>query len=367
MCEDELSAAVRRCGYHTQLYFGSVAGIAARVKAFVPEGKVLFIADEEYSEKVSDFRAALSPFRLFFVLYGKGERAAGLFSLPDDVRAAVAVGARSIAAARFFCTLRGAYCIAVPAERGARGIFEPCAEGYPSDPPAAVLFDESFAADRAAENRAWAAMSAAMAEDIDIDAVFSGERKEAGYAELRLAEKYAEGDARHVFAAAAFRALGERLAPACPSAAFASALGARVQGSDLRALVYAAERVRDLFRGGQPREYFVPDYASRAETAQKFGGKEVFQNIRVPTAAELSARARLFAESREHFCVSAELLLGYAHRIAEKFYADGGKAAQVPEGALAACYSVSCELSPLLSAAALARDFGLLPHMCGGA
>ena len=88
---------------------------------------------------------------------------------------------------------------------------------------------------------------------------------------------------------------------------------------------------------------------------------------RISFPAEMAERMRVFEESREHFCVSADLLLGYAHRIAEKFYTDGGRVAQVPEGVLAACYSVSCELSPLLSAAALARDFGLLPHMCGGA
>ena len=368
MCP-ELPVAAEACGVHTRFYFESVSRLCARLQELLPCGKLLLIADEESAEGAALLRGLFAPFTLLFVLYGKGEGETGLFSLPDDVRAAVAVGRRSIAAARFFCTLRRAYCIAVPDEWGARGALEEkCGNGYPVSAPDILLFDASFARRARAENVAFAALADAMAEDTEIDAVFSGERKE-GYAPLRPAAKYAAGGAEEVFAATALRILVERSSPACPAAAF-SRLAEKEAGEGagtMAALGYTAQRYAAFFGGASPREYYVADYAARARAAEPFGGAAVYKNMRVPDLAENAAHIRVFGECRAHFALSASLLKSRAQSAAEQYYLAGGKVPALSRETLAKLYSLSAELSPLLSVSALERDFGTLPHMCGGA
>ena len=137
-----LQKAAQESGLKTKFYFEG-KGEAARVAgSFVPCGKLLLLSDEETADEALALKETFTDFRVYFAVQGKQESANGLFSLPDDVRAAVAVGGRSIAAARFFCTLRGACLVAIPARCSAAEIFCPRSKGgYPVNEPDAVLFD----------------------------------------------------------------------------------------------------------------------------------------------------------------------------------------------------------------------------------
>ena len=92
-----------------------------------------------------------------------------------------------------------------------------------------------------------------------------------------------------------------------------------------------------------------------------------FRNVNVPSAEECFARVQIFSECREHFRTAADVALCRAEKMKERYYRAGGKKPVFRTGALEEAYSLSAELSPMLSVAALERDFGLLPHMRGGA
>ena len=132
------------------------------------------------------------------------------------------------------------------------------------------------------------------------------------------------------------------------------------------ALFYSLERYGALFGRGKPRAYFVPDYAARAALAAKYIGEAAYENVRVPSAKESFARTELFEECRAHFCVSAQILGGYADKIRERYYAAGGKKPRFEVQTLQDAFALSADLSPLTSVAALERDLGIPPHMRGG-
>ncbi len=371
MCQNTLLSAAEECGLKTRFCFEPVSAAPRLAKSLLPYGKVLLLADESVSAVLHSMRGQFAGFKIFCVVLGGGDRAEGLFSLPDDVRLCVAVGRRSIAAARFFCTLRGAFLLAVPDMLYQEGMLSSASScGYPVEEPDIVLFDENFVGGRGrAACIAAASLSALCAEDIDIDAVFSGERKEYGYRQLCRSAELAKGaDDASRFAACALQEIALRPFSRYPSLAFFRQLsrgGEKVGQSAFAALVYAVRQYAALFENARLRPYFVADYAARVRRAAQFVGREAFENIQVPTAEVSFARARTFAECREHFCVAAGLLRGYAERVRECYYLAGGIRPAVRTDALQEAYSLSCDLSPLLSAGALARDFGL-PNMCGG-
>lgn len=382
-----LQKAAQESGLKTKFYFED-KGEAARVAgSFVPCGKLLLLADEETADEALALKETFIDFRVYFAVQGKQESANGLFSLPDDVRAAVAVGGRSIAAARFFCTLRGACLVAIPARCSAAEIFCPRSEGgYPVNEPDAVLFDKNFALGRA-EGAAVAALSALYAEDIDIDGVFSGARKDAGYEMLRLSASLAvqvgakvgrapkesgrrrAGSGERLFESLCLQEIALMACPRLPSRAFyhlLSGKGAPLGECAFAALHYAQARYAALFENGRPRRYFVPDYAARARRAAEYVGEEAFANIKVPSAEECFAAAEIFEESRLHFAAAAEALGAYAEKIRRVYYAEGGKKPLFASGALEEAFSLAADLSPMLSVGALERDLGAV-HMRGGA
>ena len=373
MCRKELSEGAKACALKTRFYFDDMRAAARIAAELLPCGKMLLLSDEGESHAALAVPGAFAGLRVFCVVFGAEDNARGLFSLPDDVRLAVAVGSRSVAAARFFCTLRGAYLVALPSSVHAEGLL--CAanaEGYPVNEPDAVLFDEAFIGGRGLAGSASAAfLSALYAEDTDIDAVFSGGRKEYGCSLLRLSEKLTEsGGAASLFAACALQEMALRAFSQYPSRAFYDLLRAKGGRSDgecaFAAVFYSLARYAALFRGGSPRPYFVPDYAARAKEAAKYIGEDAFRNVNVPSAEECFARAQIFSECREHFRTAADVALCRAEKMKERYYRAGGKKPVFRTGALEEAYSLSAELSPMLSVAALERDFGLLPHMRGG-
>ncbi len=363
MCRNVLSAAADAGGLKTRFFAEPLAALSRLASSLVPGGKMLLLADADVSAVLARVRGSFAGFRPFCVALGEEDRAEGLFSLPDDVRLAVAFGRRSIAAARFFCTLRGAFLIAVPASLYAEGIFSAEAEGgYPADEPDVLLFDETFVAGRGrAACVASAALSALYAADLDIDAAFSGERK-CGRDDFRLAAEFAkkrEDGAR--FSASALQEIALRRFSRFPSLALFRLLmrgGRRVGESAFAALVYSAETYSALFSRARIRRFFVPDYGARVQSAAALAGGDAFENVRVPTAEESFARAGLFEECRGHFAVESELLRSYAGEIRDAYYLAGGRKPVVREEELRRAFMRSADLSPLLSAGALARDLG---------
>lgn len=130
MCFSLLDSAIAGCGLATRVRFCSVSALAQVLRAAVPYGKIVLIAEEGESFALAGrLREGLGEFRPVSVVLGGEDKLEGLFSLADDVRAAVGIGERGALAARFFATLRGGYSCAVPLAPHAGGIFEPTAPG----------------------------------------------------------------------------------------------------------------------------------------------------------------------------------------------------------------------------------------------
>ena len=286
-----------------------------------------------------------------------------------NVRMVVAAGERSAAAARFFCTLRGAFCIVLPLSPTARGLFcrESTEGNYPVKEPDAVLFDEQIArADRALA-LAETALCAVLADDTDIDAAFTGERREKGYSFLRTAESLCESAAspREIFAASTVYHLALREFSAYPAFIFARLTKERFSLSEgaaaFHALRFFAARHVLLFSAGKLRPYFVADYPARLERAAKAAEKEAFSALRIPTAEECFSRAGIFSECREHFALAAGLTAHFVQSVSERYFLFGGAKEQFFAEGTEELYELAADLSPLYSVGAIERDFGAAP------
>ena len=245
MCFNALEAAVSGRGLQTRVLFHSCGNAEQALRAVLPYGKIVLISDEncDYS-MVAALRENLKNYRPVSVVLGKSDNFTGLFSLPDDIRAAVGIGERSAFAARFFVTLRGGYSLVIPLSPSARGLFETSApadtswRGYPLRAADVVVADAGLMRPRAAEALAETVFSALCAEDAEIDAVFSAERKEFGFraaADLLAETDISENEGvESLFRASAFYFLSMREAPAFACAEAAEILSGKVHAEGVR-------------------------------------------------------------------------------------------------------------------------------------
>ena len=107
----------------------------------------------------------------------------------------------------------------------------------------------------------------------------------------------------------------------------------------------------------------MPAYAERVKCCAAWAGcgeKQLFKNVRVPTAAESFRRAAVFAECRNKLQTSAQLLQSYAEKLRAKYYAAGGERPNFGKNILQEAYEHAAELTPLLCPPVLEREFGLL-------
>ena len=152
-------------------YFQSEFPAGSRAALFFAEGDRGAVPEHLFS--------ALAPFSPLCAAVGQG-CASGLFSLPDEVRAVVALGNRAFLAARFFATLRGVACYAVPTSPSAEECFSPSApppfSGYPLRAPDKILLCGNFLHVDCGAALAHTALAAVCAEELRTDALFS-ERK----------------------------------------------------------------------------------------------------------------------------------------------------------------------------------------------
>ena len=119
-----------------------------------------------------------------------------------------------------------------------------------------------------------------------------------------------------------------------------------------------AERALFLFAQAKPRPFFVPDYAARLRLCAERTGMTyaaLRKNVRIPSGDESFERLRIFEQARSRMADSARLLCEYVRKIARSYDAQGRAPANAGEA-----YSLSAELTPLLCAPVLEREFGLL-------
>ena len=85
--------------------------------------------------------------------------------------------------------------------------------------------------------------------------------------------------------------------------------------------------------------------------------KELYENVRVPTAEESFARVEIFAQSRRRMAISARLFAEYVQDVARGYFAAEDRA--TPLFPLELGYDLSAEMTPLLCVPVLEREFGL--------
>ena len=366
MCMALLQNTVRACGIGTRVRFCPLGEAENLLKTLLPCGRAAVFADE--GAPLMRVRARLAAYRPVCCVVGK-EPLSGLFSLPDEVRAVVALGRRSIFAARFFASLRGGFVLAVPLAAAAEGLFEAALPkgyaqaGYPLRPPDAVLVGEALLGG-AAEAAGFAALSALCAEDAAAHALFAGKELAEAAAFARAAEAFAAfgGEKQGLFCACALLRLALRGAPALPAAEAAAAYG---QDAFPLFAYFAARYIRFLERE-EPRRFFVPDHVGRVLHAAQVCGvcaPSLLKGVKVPTAEECAARADIFAQARAKLRARGELLRVFAGKAARLYTAHGGRIRAETDARCALLYECAAELSPLLSLPAMQREFGLLADL----
>lgn len=378
MCFSMLDTAIAAGGIATRVRFGDVSTVAQVLRSAVPYGKAVLIAEEGQGFALAGkLRGMLGEFRPVCVVLGGEDKPEGLFSLADDVRAAVGIGERGALAARFFATLRGGYSCAVPLLPYAGGIFEPTAParfgwgGYPLKAADFAVADGTLMLGGFAEGLARISLAAVCAEDLAVDAVFSGERKEFDLrtpARLALEAEFSAEGAKNLFCASALVQLALRGAPAFAAPEAAAALQRKMHRPlpDCMLVLadYYSRRYSALFGAGRARAFFVPDYVRRVERCAEWTGapqKKLFKNVRVPTAEESFRRAEVMGECHKKLHTSAQILSSYSAKLRARYCAVGGVLPALPKAVLAAAYECSAELTPLLCPPVLEREFGLFP------
>ena len=357
-----LQNALRKSGVQARVRFCTLAEVGAQLSALLPHGRAAVFADEGFA-RTEEVRTRLKSHDPVCAVVGDGS-VGELLALPDEVRAVVALGERSIAAARFFASLRGGYVLAVPLSASAGGLFGALPRGhaqagYPLRPPDLVLVDASLLGG-APQAVGFGALAALCAEDAALSALFTGGEVPSAFS--RTAEAlvlHGEGKEGLFCACAAFRlALGS--SPAMPAAEAAELGDAFSVFSG-----FAARYVRFLEQGS-PRRYYVPDYVGRVLRAARQSGRragELLRNVCVPTAAECARRMEIFAQAREKLRIRGELLRLFARKVRRLYVLHGGQIPCGREAQAAALYECAAELSPLLSVPAMEREFGSLAEL----
>lgn len=345
---DLFAEARARAGAAVQLLFCPCGHAGEALSALLPYGKAALVIDEAVPPQAAErVRIALKKFRPACAVIG-GDFTQ-LFSLADDIRAAVGIGPRGIAGARFFATLRGAFSLLIPTDTAAEGLFAPFApppwQGYPLAPADMILADAALLQ----EAPALACFAGVCAEEAAIGSAFGKKEEEAPFRAIADAFAAAESAEEQFSASAAFALEVQGRVPfACLGAA---KLCPRPQLPALAA--YFARRFLYLFEKAEIRPFFVADYPARIWRAARESGlsaKAVARNVHIPRGAESFALAERFLEVRARLAASAELLCRTLP--AQPAPADG---------LFARLYDLSAELSPRLSAAVLERELGLLP------
>ena len=351
--------------------FGRISKVADLADAYAPHSRAVIVwgaSDEKTAERIRVLLSARTPVCVRL----EKNAVFSLFGAEDDIRLAVGVGECGILAARYFSAVRGCPCIAVPCTPSARECFCKTAESefgaFPLPYPTAVSADgdemHGFA-DAFAET----AMSELCAEELRINDLFA---RRVGGTEKFPTENWKEYSDRSADREKLFRAdMRFRLALRdLPQFACIRVLDAekRKSTSDSGVAFAVLHRfsveTEVLFVRGSVRRYYVTDYTGRALAAARYARipfSDTVKNVCIPTIEEDGARRELFAQCRKKSGISARLLCEKVSEISAVYFSAGGRDLRGDRTRFYEAFCRSAELSPLYSAAALARDFGLLP------
>ncbi len=376
---DEIEKKLKEFDLQTKVRFGGMKELEQCVRQSLPYAKILLLMEEDTDCSVMEkLRFCLQSFRPVSVVLGKRDDFTGLFSMPDDIRGAVAVGKRSALAARFFCTLRGGYSFAYLQSPSADGLFDTAMPetgawgGYPLREIDFAVLDTN-AGQKAEKVLAHTALSAVCLQELYTDAVFCGNGPDGGVFEraislLQGADGKGDRETADLFFASALFCMGLRRCGrfACLEGTelLKRKYPARAQDADMAVLLYYAARYA-VFFSKSPRAFFVPDYAARVCRAVKetgFSMQAIRRNVSVPTGKESFNRERLFAQVKEKLGISAAVLADFADTIRKKMLLAGQKPPRFSQEELKEIYDISAELSPLMSPPSLEREFGFLPN-----
>ncbi len=354
-----------------------IAKTADVLKQFIPCGKVAVFVDAEIDFlKIGELKQSLKGFKSYIAVLKKSENVAGLFSLPDDVRAVIAVGESTFHVARYFCTLRNAYCICLPEYADTKNLLDNNVTLnignsyalYPADIPDAVICDLDFIKDYGAAY-CMLALCGVVFIDFQINSVFSGGAEISDYGLLyNLAANVDFKDKKGILDLY-FKLLetDENTKLRAPSYVFYKLLNEKFNIDRAQAAYfsycYLSARYKRFFDSAKPRTFFVPDYANRIRYAAKLSKTDervLFLKNKVPTALRVDSLYDTFCSTRKTFSLKCDSVIAYFQKIKKVVFALGVKAPKIQSCVAANVFSASCELSDILSVPSLMRDFGLL-------
>lgn len=357
--------------------YAPIAKTADVLRQFIPCGKVAVFVDAEIDFlKIGELKQSLKDFKSYIAVLKKGENVSGLFSLPDDVRAVIAVGESTFHVARYFCALRNAYCICLPEYADAKNLFDNnvtlnianAYALYPADMPDAVICDLDFIKDYGAAY-CMLALCGAIFIDFQINSVFAGGAEVSDYGLLyNLAANLDFKDKKGILDLYfRFLTTDGNTKLRAPSYVFYKLLYEKFNVDRAQAAYftycYLSARYKRFFESAKPRTFFVPDYANRIRYAAKLSQideRVLFLKNKVPTVKRLDALYDTFCDTRKTFSLKCESVIAYFEKIKKTVFALGVKVPEIQSDVALKLFSASCELSDILSVPTLMRDFGLL-------
>lgn len=361
----------------SQLNFCKLEETSQILRSFIPCGKIALFADESVDfSKILKIKSSLKGFESYLALVRENENFSGIFSLPDEVRAVIAVGSNAVKVARYFCTLRGAYCIFVATEAQMAGAFEKLVNFctgkahtlYPANEPDAVILDLNFI--KGVENAYGSlALCAVTHLEFEINSVFSGGFLNSCYQLIfNLSQTLNSSDIKGVLNLYyQLKTAQKQIKEQAPSQVFCKLLQTESKISNAQAsyftYVYFLKTYKDFFENANPRTFFVPDYANRIRKCARISGvdeRTLFLKNKVPDIKKCDALLNTFQESRKSFSIKCETAFSYFEKIKEQLFSFGVKIPQIESEIYQTLFSITAELSDILSVQSLMRDFGLL-------
>ncbi len=355
-------------GEECGLIFCRIEEGLARVREEVPIGTLFLVADEEGFSFFSPYAGAPRMFNMVT----DGADALPLFSAPDGVTCICAAGGTNLLrCARYFAEINRIPCYLFPAFASCDGAEEEsgevCVGSTKSEfplAPARVMCDISAVKGVSAAYARILISRLALFEQRVLRAFCgaeTGDLYERAYvAALSVNE---ESTLKELISAnAALRRLEGRGMYAGEGIALARML--EKDGADnpeWQAYMQLSALYAAFFKRGEPRRYFVPDYALRALRAGE--GESGYLRAKIPTPNEYAFRAIALEKMRALFLHELEALLGKREAQARKFRLLNGGGTERMENVLYRLRYLP-EYEPK-GFCAVIRDFGLMEWQYG--
>lgn len=344
------------------LIFCSVQEGIARVRKEVPMGTTFFVADESGYPLFAPLAGTPRSFHLVL----DGADALPLFSAPDGITCICAAGGKGILqAARYFAEINRVPCYLFPAFAACDGAFEAVGQieagatsgQYPLA-SARVFCDVSAMHGLPAAYARILLTRLALFERRTLRAFCgtdTGDLFERTYA-AALSYEEEDGAEKIVAVNVRLRRLEEEGAPMGEGIALSRLLEKDgVKEAEWEAYLQLSALYGAFFKRGEPRRYYVPNYALRALRAGE--GLKGYLRVKIPTAEEYAFRAIALEKMRALFLRELNVLSDKRQAQVRTFRLLGGRAEQKDISYLRLRYLPEYVPEGL---SAIIRDFGLM-------